>query len=323
MSGFGPNTLLLTVNGYERIADLEDTDLQYWNGREFVLGSVQRNTRSTQLVAVTTDTNMEVECHPEQVFSVRDRTAFATPYTNVPTDGLELGHSLERLPEAPVCLGGSIIFPHAYTHGFYMGSEKYIRRRLVLQRASLFGVRRPSMEYLDLDMEATSKHEFVFVDTIPEDFTVPLDPMYSLDTKLDWLAGLFDAGLAKRKMKPIPIWHYYSDSVDFLYQLKLLLQTLGVDSRFVKNDDAQAHMHYSLRIRARGMEVLRDLGLPSRVHRFETYSHMPVSNGPQGVHNSCVRSVEDSYKAAPTYTVIPSDTPTTNAVVNGIYVPIT
>lgn len=321
MTGFAPDSLMLTERGYEEMSSLVGKDVTYWDGKSFVHGAVNLSSSAAELVVVRTNTMLEVQCHPAQPFTVK---VFTQPSSHATLEARELvrGDSLRRLPEAPVCFGGQEDFPYAYTHGFYTGNEKHKRGRLVLQRASIFGYRRPALKFLELDLERTTKHSVFFPSHIGEDFAVPLDVKYSLDTKLDWLAGLFDAGLHKRKIKPIPIWHYYSSNPDFLYQTKLLLQTLGVDSRFVLNDDPKAYLYYSFSIRAKGMEVLRDLGLPSKLHVFDTYSTRVNVKGAQGTQNAFVSSVDRAFRSSETCVIVPEDRSTSSAVINGIYVPI-
>lgn len=321
-SGFAPETLLLTSRGYEKMSDLEDQDIEYWDGHQFLTGSVQKSFNEHPLVTVRTNTYSEVQCRPDQFFYIKISSA-PTVYSLIEASRLEEGASVHRIPNTPICTGGNDVFPLDYSHGFYMGSERFYRSRLVLQRASVFGYRRPCMEYLSLDEEQSSKHRVVFTPDHPLDFEVPLSADYSVDTKLDWLSGLFDSGLGKRKIKPIPIWHMHSENVDFLYQVKLLLQTLGVDSRLVKNDDPKAILHYSLRIRAKSMEVLRDLGLSTKIHFFENIVVSPRLRTLEGVKNSLIATREDAFRTSQTYTIIPEDTAETTAVVNGLYVPIT
>jgi len=184
-----------------------------------------------------------------------------------------------------------------------------------VSRASIYGLRKVLHTELELNENITSKFSLHFVETLPNDFEVPLSPEYSTETKLEWLAGLFDAGLFKRKAKPIPIWHFYSDDVDFLYRIRLLLQTLGVDSRHVKNDDAKALKYYSLRIRGKALETLRDLGIPTITTHFEDIYIKP--NGPNGTLPSRIRSVDSAYRTADVYNF--ESTTKKAAVFNGIY----
>lgn len=312
--GVVPETLLLTSKGYEKISSLEDQNVQIWNGEQFETTTVVKVGVDQRIVRVTTRNLMELECSENQQFTTQPGLM---PINLLTKEAFELedGIKLPRIPMCPITEGGDTTFPHAYTHGFYSGMERYQRSRLTLSRAAIYGVRRPLLEKIELNKEETSKISIVLPETLPHDFEVPLDPKYSIETKLEWLAGLFDGGFYKRKTKPLPIWMFYSDSGDFLYQVKLLLQTLGVDSTHVKNNDAVSK-YYSISVRGKALEVLRDLGIPTVLKKFEDIHIKP--NGPNGVLPARIHSVEDAYRTADIYNF--TETKRKTAVVNGMFI---
>jgi len=314
MFGVTPETLVLTSNGYESIGSLEGKEVDIWNGESFETTRVVKVDENRPIVNVTTKNTLELECTEDHQFYVQPGLMPDKLLTSSATT-LEEDMKLPRIPACPITNGGAKSFPHAYSHGFYSGAERYQRSRLVVSRAAIYGLRKVLHTELELNENITSKFSLHFVETLPNDFEVPLSPEYSTETKLEWLAGLFDAGLFKRKAKPIPIWHFYSDDVDFLYRIRLLLQTLGVDSRHIKNDDAKALKYYSLRIRAKALETLRDLGIPTITTHFEDIHIKP--NGPNGTLPSRIRSVDSAYRTADVYNF--ESTTKKAAVFNGIY----
>lgn len=312
--GVVPETLLLTSKGYETISSLEDKDVQIWNGEEFETTTVVKVAKDQPIVRVTTKNLMELECSENQKFETQPGLM---PIKLVTKEALELeeGSRLPRIPICPITLGGEETFPHAYSHGFYSGMERYRRSRLKISRAAIYGLRRPILEKIELDYPNTTKTSLSFVESLPEDFMLPLDPNYSIETKLEWVAGLFDGGLYKRKTKPIPVWMFYSDSVDFLYQIKLLLQTLGVDSTHTKNRDPISKQ-YSLSIRGKALEVIRDQGLPTITTKFEDVYINP--KGPNGVKPASIQSVENAYRTSDIYNF--TNTKRKTAVTNGMFI---
>jgi ribonucleoside-diphosphate reductase alpha chain len=319
MTGFSrfgvvPETLLLTSKGYEPIGSLDGQEVDIWNGDSFEQATVVKIATDQRIVRVTTKNLLELECSENQQFITQPGLMPVNLEIKEATE-LEEETKIPRIPLCPVTTGGDKTFPHAYSHGFYSGMERYQRSRLKVSRAAIYGVRHPILEHLDLNQEETTKTSLMFTSTIPEDFDIPLDPSYSIKTKLDWLAGLADGGLYKRKIKPIPIWMFYSDNVDFLYQIKLLLQTLGVDSTHIKNKDAVSK-HYSLTIRGKALEVLRDQGLPTRVAKFEDV-HIK-KNGPNGTKPPRILLVEDAYRTSNVYNFVHTERKT--AVCNGLLI---
>lgn len=312
--GVTPETLLLTSRGYEPIGSLNEQEVTFWNGEEFDTATVVKIAKDQKIVRVITKNLLEIECSENQQFVTQPGLMPVNLEIKEATE-LEYGTKIPRIPMCPITEGGDRTFPHAYSHGFYTGMEKYHRERLKVSRAAIYGVRHPILEHLELDKEKTSHTSLVFVDTIPNDFDIPLDPSYSTKTKLEWLAGFADGGFFKRKSKPVPIWLVYSDNPDFLYQLKLLLQTLGVDSTHTKNKDAVSK-HYTLVIRGKALEVLRDQGLPTVKTKFEDV-HIK-KYGPNGVKTSQIESVEDAYRMSDIYNFVHTERKT--AVCNGLLI---
>lgn len=312
--GVVPETLILTSRGYEQIGSLEDKEVEIWNGEEFDTVTVVKIAKNQKIVRVTTKNLLELECSENQQFVVQPGLMPVKLFIKEATE-LEEEDKLPRIPLCPITTGGDRTFPHAYSHGFYSGMERYRRDRVKVSRAAIYGTRRPILEHLDLDLDKTNKTSLMFTEELPGDFDIPLDPSYSNKTKLEWLAGLADGGMGKRKTKPVPVWMFYSDNVDFIYQIKLLLQTLGVDSTHIKNKDVVSK-HYSLSIRGKALEVLRDQGIPTVNVKFEDVHIKP--NGPNGVRATRINLVEDAYRISDVYNFVHSERKT--AVCNGFLV---
>lgn len=313
-SGVAPETLLLTSKGYIEIGALDGQEVEVWTGNEFEETTVFKVNTDQPLIQVTTDNGLELNCTEDHKFHIQP-TWEKSSLTFAKAGELEKNERLYRVPSLPVVTFGDMEFPHAYTHGFYTGSERYKKDRLVTSRAPVFGYRRPVLEALDFDEPQINKYRLNFPESLPQDFEVPLASGYSIETKLEWLAGLFDGGFAKRKGGDSPIWHLYSDSPDFLYQLKLLLQTLGVDSRYVKNEDLN-RAHYSIRITTRAAYRLKELGIKPIVSIFDE-PLPPRPRARSGTTSPKIKSLEDAQRTSDIYNFI--GTTNKSAVFNGIF----
>jgi hypothetical protein len=311
--GVVPETLVLTEKGYETISSLEGKSTKIWNGYTFEEAIAIKAGSDTPIVKLTTENTLELLCSSNSLVYLQKGKRLSEIETKEVGE-LTSDHRILRVPSCPISEGGQENFPFAYSHGFYSGSERYWRSRLKVSRASIFGVRRKALPELALDTEETTSTSLVYNRSLPRDFEVPLDPKYSVETKLDWLAGLFDSGLLKRKTGPT-IWHLHSNNVDFLYQVKLLLQTLGVDSRHVANQDHRFQL-YSLRIIARNIENLIDLGIPTLVRKLERSPNLPSITGPQSSRSARVVLVEDALRTSDIYNF--ETTTRKSAVLNGM-----
>jgi ribonucleoside-diphosphate reductase alpha chain len=256
-------TLLLTDKGHIPIGTLENQEVNVWNGEEFVSTVVIKTRTNAPLRTLALDSGAEIELHPDHNIHIQN-AYWKHTITTEKVSEQEPGKKLLK-GKFPILQMGTKTFPYAYTHGFYMGVEKYHRlRKNVVSRTATYGMRRPAISYLELDPK-TDKTNLYFPEDMPDIYEVPLSTEYSLETKLEWLAGLFDGGLTKRANREQPIWHIYSKSEGFLRDLKLMFQTLGGDARVIKNQDMERDP-YSIRLSGVTMQNIRKFNIQMNNH---------------------------------------------------------
>ena len=309
--GVTPETLVLTDKGHERISTLDTQEAKVWNGLDFEETSIFKVAENVRILRVTTTTGVELECSEDQIFYHQPGYR-PDKLVELSASELEPGMRLLKSPSFPIIDYGTKEFPHAYSHGFYTGVEKYHRPSGAVSRGVIFGKRRPILDELHLDWEKTDKVNLHFVKGLPEAFELPLDPSYSLGTRLEWVAGLADGGMAPRKMKPLPIYHLYTNNWDFLVQLKLLFQTMGGDVRIAKNEDL-TRAYYSLRVSGSVMQRLKKLNMPTLVTEIPEHKYTR-----RGIDTPKIVSVEDAYRTSDVYNFVSTEAKT--AVLNGLYV---
>lgn len=308
--GVAPETLLLTSNGQVPIGQLNEQEVDIWDGQEFVTTTVFKVAENQPLVTVTTANGSELECSRDHLFILqpgfkRDKLILTE------AQELEIGDRLSKSIAYPVIESGSKEFPYAYTHGFYVGSEKYRQDNKKTSRAAIFGARRPVLDILDIDRERTNNISLYFKEDMPHHTELPLGEDYSLKTRLEWLAGFFDGGVIKRKASHRPIWNAYSESGDLLNNVRLLVQTLGGDTRVVKNEDMY-RLPYSWRISNVAMQSLVKLNIPTIYMKFPVieYTH-------RGISSPKISKIEDSYRNSDVYNFVGTERKA--AIFNGLY----
>jgi ribonucleoside-diphosphate reductase alpha chain len=304
---YAPETLVLTSSGHKPLSELDGHMVDVWNGEEFSLVLVGQAGKDKPLVTVVFDTGAEITCTPDQTMFVQNGYFDHTISRKRVAEALP-GEKIVK-SEFPLLEHGTELIPNAYTHGFYTGAERFKRRPGVVSRLAIYGGRRPCLDELDLDPR-TDKTNLYFTTEMLGDFEVPLSTKYSLESKLEWLAGLFDSGLIKRKIGSQPMWHLYSNNFQFLKDMKLFMQTLGSDVRVVKNEDMN-RLEYTLRFSGRPMQNLRKLGVPAK------YITIPeVSYKRRGVGYPRIVSIIDNNRRDTVYTLM--EKKTHRAVFNGI-----
>jgi ribonucleoside-diphosphate reductase alpha chain len=309
--GVAPETLLLTSRGHIPIGTLNEKEVDIWNGKEFVTTSIFKVAENQPLVTVTATNGSELQCTEDHLFIIQPGYEPQKLYLEE-AEKLEVGDRLTKSPSYPIIENGEKEFPYAYTHGFYVGSEKYRRGNNKTSRAAIYGARRPILDTLDIDRQLTDKINIYFKEDMPHYTELPLGEDYSLKTRLEWLAGFFDGGLAKRKVSHRPIWCSYSDSGDLLNNVRLLVQTLGSDTRVIKNDDLY-RAPYSWRISGIAIQNLIKLNIPTIYMKFPVIEYKR-----RGITSPKIAKIENSYRTSDIYNFVGTENKT--AVFNGLYI---
>lgn len=230
-----PDTMIMTNKGYFNIKSLAETNVNVWNGTEFSEVTVKKTSDSSRLYKVLIDNGMELDCTDEHKWLVRigdpdhpERCKIERVLTKNLKQGDILGHF-----EYPVIYSTDPDeFLNPYTHGFFCGDGTYANN---YPNISLYD---PSKKAL-LPFLATSSYSinnkqgkilcYLTHKINKEKFFVPLN--YSIETKLRWIEGLFDADACiNASKKGHTSIQYTSINYEFIKEVQLLLSTLGVYS---------------------------------------------------------------------------------------------
>ena len=231
------STVILTDKGYNRIDSLLGTDVNVWNGDEFSKVTILKTSESAQMYKVNLSNGSYLKCtsghkwiirqgdqnHPENCKDIK-----------IETKDLKKGDVISIF-NTPI-INGEEYFPYAYTHGFFCGDGTYVNKYPFI---TLYGEKKNLIKYLEVSKNSNTEHKlrknntlnFYLPKDIPEKYKVPINS--DIDTKLKWLAGYADADGCvkwyKEKEKGCSI-QIISINLEFLRNIKLLLQTLGIQS---------------------------------------------------------------------------------------------
>jgi len=232
-----PETLLLTKNGHEIIADLDGQDIEIWNGEQWSLSKVAKTGISQKIVKVTLSDGKTLECTPYHrwyvVGSYEDQRNGV--YREKRTHELKEGDKLIKF-ECPV-INGSERFVHPYSHGAFCGDGTYESNGWA--RLSLYGEKDAVLDRLAVKAnrgrDASGRLNIILDDKIARKFKVPHNS--SINTKLRWLEGYLDMdGTIARNGENESI-QVASIEIEFLKEVQLMLQTLGVNAKIVHAAD--------------------------------------------------------------------------------------
>jgi ribonucleotide reductase beta subunit family protein with ferritin-like domain len=230
-----PDTLILTDTGYHRIVDLANTNVNVWNGKEFSNVLVQKTSDSSRLYKVLLDNGMELDCTDEHKWLVRvgnQNHPERCKTEKIFTKNLRKGDVLGSFDYPIVEIEDPDEFMNPYTHGFFCGDGSYsngypnINLYDATKKALL-----PYLAYSSFSSSETlGRIQCYITNKInKEKFFVPLN--YSISTKVQWLAGVFDADACVCSSdKGYTSIQFTNTNYKFTKDIQLLLSTLGVHS---------------------------------------------------------------------------------------------
>ena len=230
-----PYTKILTDKGYYNIVDLENTNVNVWNGVEFSNVTVLKTSESSRLYKVILNNGIELDCTDSHKWLIRvgnQNHPETCKEERIITKNLKKGDVLSNFEYPIVDIEDPDKFLNPYTHGFFCGDGTYSNKYPVIylydpkKKALLDKLEKSSFSI----SEKTGKIQCYLTGKInKEKFYSPLN--YSIDTKLKWLAGLFDADACVSKSdKGYTSIQYTSINYEFIKEVQLILTSLGCHS---------------------------------------------------------------------------------------------
>lgn len=213
------DTVILTSKGYKRIDSLVGKSIKVWNGYEWSETKVRVTGRNQRIKEIYFSDGSKIPCTPYHTFVLKDGI-------RVEANDLQIGDQLEKY-EFPVIEGHKeVATKKAYTQGFYSGDGDQGRNKIWLYEEKV-----DLLPFLKVKTHSNQSNERQDRELVrlkgsyeSKDF-VP-SCKYTIQTRLDWLAGLIDSdGTAQDGA--ISIW---SINKEFLTNVKYLLNTLGVNA---------------------------------------------------------------------------------------------
>lgn len=308
-------TKILTSKGTLTIGQHVGEEVEVWNGDRWSRVTIEKTSgdRMRPLLVVTLDDGSSLTCTPGHLFLIRSDRDTGKPHLlgtkhpegylkdqcrRVAAGFLMPGMELEicQLPVVPDIPG--VPFLHAYTHAVFCMLGRELRTEDDTIRVMELT---PEQEILKPCLEVVEADGVLY---LPEDlkpiYKVPLNASYR--TKLEWLAGLFDAGARMSVYTP----HLYLNShqLTFLIGVQHLFHSLGIRARILDKSQAVSfdgghhqlqYNQYTLAIESGYVSMLEQVKIPCR--RFS----IPSFKGPHTVQPQRVVSVTSCDLMGPTF----------------------
>jgi ribonucleotide reductase alpha subunit len=218
-----PETKILTKEyGYVPIVGVADTEVHVWNGEEWSLVTPRKTGESKELIRVTFNNGITIDCTSEHKFYVQKN--YWQPPVQVAAKDLKPEDKLQKfsLPkEYPDCEHTSAI--DWYSQGFYAGdgNEDYNFSWIYAPKAMCI----PRLKGKISDDATYNRYRWSYSPPINK-FYVPTG--FYASVIMEWLSGLFDAdGCVIQSTNGVNI-QLASVNYSFLKEIHLLMQELGV-----------------------------------------------------------------------------------------------
>ena len=270
-----PETKILTDKGHIEIQTLEGQFTNIWNGNEFSEVQIFKTGENQKLIDVHTSDNCILSCTPYHKFFIQNEY-ISSQINVVEAQNLQKGDKIMAC-DYPV-IDGTQKMLYPYTHGFFCGdrtyrytvknkepigcTSKYLEKYScesheypnITQNVQFNGIshNKISISYLYsdekklleyMDYSVMTEDDTKMVITLPLDiednFFVPLN--HTLQQKMEWLAGYVDAVGSISNYGTNQQLQTASVNKDFCMNVKLMLQTCGINPKFSLLRDEGVH----------------------------------------------------------------------------------
>ncbi len=235
-----PETKILTRAGYTAIAELEGETLDIWNGQEWSEVDVVKTGENQELLKVETTSGYSLECTPYHKFYVFN--GYKKPYKVKRTHELVAGDKLAKF-ELPVIEGVEDL-DKAYLNGFFSGDGCHFKGKNIVylyhEKRELSGMFKEYPHTYYTCQEAQNREIFHMKD-LKEKFFVPSED-YTIEARLSWLSGYLDADGCIYRNGTNEAITCASIELNFLKEMQMMLQTLGVSPKIVPAQEAGMRM---------------------------------------------------------------------------------
>jgi ribonucleotide reductase alpha subunit len=293
------DTLILTDQGYKNIKSLKDKDISVWNGEQWSKVMVKQTGINKNLIRINLSNGAFLDCTPEHRFYIQEKFNNKAPITEVDAAKLQIGSKLIKfnLPKT-IEFDNSEEFKYAYTHGAFCG-DNYSKTK-EYAKLYLYGEKKKLLDYIEYESytinDSNDRYDIVLPKDINPKFDVPMRA--SIHDRLRWLEGYSDTDGTIAYNGTNESLQIASINKEFLLNVRLMLHTLGIESKVTKCCDEKEYLYkpvYRLLIESCDLYNLSILGFSPK--RLQFNQRKPQRN----TKFVKVVSIEDSYQNVDTY----------------------
>lgn len=301
-----PETKILTSSGYIKISELEGQNIEVWNGKQWSKTTVVKTSNNSKLIKINFSNGQSIECTPYHKFYIQRGYKKGTGKNKleiIEKRAIDLCENDKIIKFKIPVIEFKKTMKDAYTQGFFTGDGCRYGEKILLNK-SLVGSFAGNYNYEQDKIRFSINNSY-------KKFEVPLE--HSIESRVDWLSGLSDSDGTIAECDGLQALQIGSVNLEFLKQVQLMVQTLGVNSKitlcreegFKELPDGNGGRKeyfcqklYRLLIGADGVYNLGKLGFKTKRLKFNYLK--PNRNTERFVF---VESIEDNNREDETYCV--------------------
>ena len=238
-----PYTKILTKEyGYTEIGQHENEKVHVWNGEEWSKTTVIKTGTDQKLLKVSTDNFQTVDVTPYHKFYIKDENEKVVEKR---AHELKVGDRLIKFDLPKYENENREILENAYANGFYSGDgceyDVKDRKNLTNKMIYLYGEKKGLLDKFD-DLEYSKSEDedriiLNYCKGLKDKFFVPFN--YEISSIVKWLSGLADADGTVSKNNGNNSLQIASTNLEFLSNIRLLLQEISIHSKINKMRDTE------------------------------------------------------------------------------------
>jgi ribonucleoside-diphosphate reductase alpha chain len=308
-----PETLVLTDKGHLRIDSIVGEHVNVWNGEEWSNVKIVKTGEDQKLVTVRLSNGLDIDCTPYHKFYVSINGRIQEKRAHE----LEEGDKLIKSKFPVIDNEDSRDLECAYSNGFYSADGcllKNGRHRLYFygEKRDLIGTVSHEIAGVKIRREENRSIIDLSAGVLRPKFYVPT-PTFNVKSRLRWFEGLCDGDGTVARNGATQSLQIASVNPEFLREVQLMLQTMGVDSKVTlarkagrhslpandgtgENKEYDCQDLYRLLIGQTGIVQLRWLGFAPK--RLKLTGHVPDR---ECSHFTVVTDVIDNGRIDDTY----------------------
>lgn len=282
------DSLILTKDGYKKIQDISGQSLELWNGKEWSKSDIYKTSVDSEMLHFTFSNGSEIKCTNYHKFPILNNQRNNT-FIMKPANEVNVGDRLFKI-NLPI-IEGEKKLEKAYENGFFTGDGSYDCNNN--PQISLYGKKIKLIDKFNYRLKTnyevkTDKQRITLFNDLMPKYFVP-NCQYDIRSRLDWLAGILDSDGCVLKSGESKSLQITSNDKDFLFNILLMLQETGIESKIADLYPAMSKMMpdgkggkklydckrtYRLLISSSNLEILNSLGLKT----FRLDLNQTVSN---------------------------------------------